>query len=108
MQDTFSPSSSYSLITTIGMYQHTDTKPTKKGVFFHSKEDYSYLNLLIECNTNNKEIVAPLWDGTVRHVATFAAEVLKMFGDVRRKRQRWGFGMFVLPARSEQSIHQGI
>lgn len=37
------------------MYQHTDTKPTKKGAFFHSKEDYSDLNLLIECNTNNKK-----------------------------------------------------
>lgn len=37
MRDTFSPSCSYALISTIGMYQHTDTKPTKKGCLFPLK-----------------------------------------------------------------------
>lgn len=106
IQGTFSLSSNHILISAPGMCQHTDTKLTRKGVFSLSKEDYSYLNLLIECNTNSKEKVAPLWDWTVSHVVTFTAEVFKKI-----KLQRQGVVCLCPPPpslRSEESVHSVI
>lgn len=64
----------YSLINAPGMYQHTDTSDCTKRLF-PLKGRPCKLNLWIHCNTNNKGIVAPLWDQTVSHVATFTAGV---------------------------------
>lgn len=42
---------------------------------FNSKSCYSYLNFLIDCSANSKELLATLWDLTVSHAATFTVEV---------------------------------